>query len=170
LFSAKKHIAPLFLIGILCSPVLLFLYLQIHQEIVRHEMVEKLEHAELETITLHNNAVRWYKKNKEIVVNSTLFDVHRCRVVKDSTVFIGLFDIKETALKDQVKKLLEQRDVSNPSRELVIAKLLLQLWTIDNGNTNLSMLKAIILSNKHIVAPASLLTPHISIPFPPPKA
>ncbi len=132
-------------------------------------MVEKLEHAELETITLHNNAVHWYKKNKEIVVNSILFDVHRYRIVKDSTVFTGLFDIKETELKNQVKKLLDQKNENDTAREIVIAKLILQLWTADGDNSDLSILKATIAGEKHIVPPGNLLTTHISIPFPPPK-
>jgi len=136
---------------------------------VQHEMVEKLERAELEKITLHNNAVHWYKKNKEIIVNATLFDVHRYRVVKDSTVFTGLFDTKETELKNHVKRLLERRDENNTSRELVIAKLILQLWVVYNDNNDLALLKSTTLNRKHIVPSDNLLTADVSIPFPPPK-
>lgn len=137
---------------------------------MQHEMMEKLEHSELQTITLHNDAVHWYKKNKEIIVNATLFDVHRYLVTKDSTVFTGLFDAKETELKNQVKNLLERRDESNGSRELVIAKLILQLWVVYNDNNDLKLLKSTTLSRKHIIPSDNLLTADVSIPFPPPKA
>ncbi len=133
-------------------------------------MVEKLEHEKLETITLHNSAVHWYKENKEIIVNSTLFDVHRYQPGKDSTVFTGLFDIKETELKNQVKKLLEQRDENNASRELTIAKLLLQLWITDNEDCNFSVSNALIENKRPIVRPGNLLTVAIFVPFPPPRS
>ena len=67
-------------------------------------MVERLEHAKLEQLTLHNNSIRWYKKEKEIIVGEILFDVHSYVIRNDSTVFIGLFDIAESQIQEYVKK------------------------------------------------------------------
>ena len=132
-------------------------------------MMEKLEHAQLQKITLHNNSVQWYKKNKEIVVNSVLFDVHRYFVVKDSTVFTGLFDTKETELKKQVRKLFDQREENNASRELVIAKLILQLWTINDDGEDMKLLRSSYINRKYAVSFCNLISADISIPFPPPR-
>jgi len=132
-------------------------------------MMEKLEHVALQEITLPNHSVHWYKKDKEISINSTLFDVHSYAVKKDSTTFRGLYDHKEAALKNQVKKLLDQKDQTSSSDDLFLAKLLFQLW-VDQANrkdltVNISSLKII----KHRATPGKLLWIDISIPFPPPK-
>ena len=133
-------------------------------------MMEKLEHAELKTITLHNHSVHWYKKGKEIAVNSTLFDVHTFTVKKDSTVFTGLFDTKETALKNHVKKLMEQKNQENSSRDLVIAKLMLQLWITNDNSKDFKLLTSLSSERKYIITSHNLISADISIPFPPPKA
>lgn len=91
-------------------------------------MLEKLEHAQLETITVHYTAVHWYEREKEITVNATLFDVHSYFTNGDSVIFKGMFDTKETELKSQVTKLLKGSQDEKARRELVIAKMITQLW------------------------------------------
>jgi hypothetical protein len=132
-------------------------------------MVERLERSELDTITLQNNDVHWHEKNKEIIVNSMLFDVHQYHVGEDSTVFTGLFDTNETELKKQVKKLFERRDENNAPRELIIAKLILQLWIAGSEDGNLSVPNTALENKKQITRPGSLLTANILVPFPPPR-
>lgn len=132
-------------------------------------MMEKLEHAELQSITLHNSAVNWYKKGKEIIVNSALFDVHHYLVKKDSTVFTGLLDAEETELKKRVKKLMEKKDQENSEQDLIIAKLMMQLWMNDDKKDYEFLQLDSINTNNFIVA-YNLLSADISIPFPPPKA
>ena len=133
-------------------------------------MIEKLEHSQLHKITLHNDAVHWYKKMKEIVVNSTLFDVHSFTVEKDSTHFWGLFDNEETALKNQVGKLLKETDQNNSSRNLDITKLMLQLW-LGNIDKKVHGPSVLLLSGLNpMMATAEILSPDISIPSPPPRS
>ena len=150
-------------------PALLFLYLQVRQEIVRYEMMERLEHARLHTITLHNSDIEWYEKDREILVGSILFDVHTYSRVNDSTTFVGLYDTEETEIKKQVTKLVENAN-DDGARELIIGKLMLQFWITNDDSqcfANLSLLYNRI-SYPHFSD--RLLSPDVSIPIPPPKA
>ena len=132
-------------------------------------MMERLEHAELQTITIPNHSVHWYKKGKEIVVHSTLFDVHRYTIKKDSTIFIGLFDTKETELKNQVAKLMTEDDPNSSSRDLIIAKLMFQLWIVNSDN-DFEFGGFISIHTKHVFNTDKLLSPAIRCHLPPPKA
>jgi hypothetical protein len=137
---------------------------------IRHEMVEKLEHAQLEQITLHKRDVQWYKKGKEIILNSTLFDVHNFSIQQDSICFRGLYDYKETELKNQVIKLLNERNENNSSRNVNLVKFLMQVWLV-NDKAILYPLHALLINDiTQVMAPPNLLSADISIPFPPPKA
>ena len=152
----------------LAFPVFLFLYLQAKGLLVRHEMMEKLEHARLQTIVVHNDDIEWYEKGREIIVGGVMFDVHDFLKLKDSTIFTGLFDTEETAIKHQVKKLLERTN-ENGARELVIGKLMLQLWLSEDESvfpeSNLSFTRA----QQHGRFSESLLSADLSIPLPPPR-
>lgn len=168
--NVKQHITPLFLLAILCFPALLFLYFQLQQRLVQHEMLEKLEHSQLQQITLHNDAVYWYKKNKELIVVAKLFDVHSYSVKNDSTIFRGIFDDKETELKNQVKKLLGERDENDSSRDLMIVKILLQLCISNEVGSVDDPPGLLITDLNEFVQSSSVLSVVISAPFQPPKA
>jgi len=135
-----------------------------------HEMMEKLEHSELQKVTLHNHSVHWYKKGKEIMVNSTLFDVHSYSVTNDSTIFEGLFDIKETELKNHIIKLLEQKDQNKSTRNIALAKLMLQLWFNNIDNIEIKWGTSLSINRKAIIASDKTLSAYFSIPVPPPRA
>lgn len=132
-------------------------------------MMERFEHAELQTITLHNNSVHWYKKEKEIIANSTLFDVHHYFKRNDSTVFTGLFDIDETELKKRVKKLLDEKNENDDSRRFIIAKLICQVWFLHDFNKNFANSNLVSSDKQHTVDRDKLLFHDLAIPFPPPR-
>ena len=106
-------------------------------------MLEKLEQSQLETLTLHHTAVEWYKKGKEIIVHETLFDVHTYFSTGDSIIFTGLFDKKETELKAQVRRLLQRSQTDKETRELIIAKMITQLWVSDSTSMQMAAFKVI---------------------------
>jgi hypothetical protein len=133
-------------------------------------MLEKLEHSQLKQITLHNDAVHWYKQGKEVMVDSKLFDVHSFSVQNDSTVLKGLFDDEETLLKDQVRKLLTESDKKNSSRALIIAKLMLQIWFNNHEREAFEPGISSIRDIKHVIEASRMLFGDLSVPFPPPKA
>lgn len=78
--------------------------IKIKQVWVRHEMLEKLERQNLQTLKIPSDQVRWYKKNKEIIVNNQLFDVKDFNITNEVATFKGLYDTRETALKNIVAK------------------------------------------------------------------
>lgn len=132
-------------------------------------MMEKLEHSILQKVTVGNHSIHWYKKGKEIIVNSMLFDVHSYEEKKDSTTFTGLFDTKETELKNQVKTLLDQKDQNNDPRQLVIAKWMFQLWVNNDDSKADEILGSDFIRIKRVIRTDNLLFTDISIPFPPPR-
>ena len=165
----KNHITAFAFLAIVSFPAIIFIYFQIQQKIVQHEMIERLEHSKLEQVTIHNDSVLWYKKGKEIIFHSQLFDVHAYRVNNDSTIFKGLFDIRETALKNQVKKIMERNNENNSSRDLNIAKLMLQVWINDNSSNDVLLSEGHLRSTKNIIKKEQLISRSIPIPLPPPK-
>ena len=131
-------------------------------------MVEKLEREQLQKITLHNSSIQWYKKNKEIVINSTLFDVKSYTLGGDSTTFTGLFDEEETVLKRQVRKMFEQQDNNRPER-VGFAKLVLQLWDFVNFRINIESAELRYLAVNPDNRNAHLISTFIFVPLPPPR-
>jgi hypothetical protein len=84
-------------------------------------------------------------------------------------VFIGLFDKAETELKNRVKKLFEEKDDQTRSREVIITKLMMQLWILYDDNKDLHLPGCIADQSKLSVNYTNLLSTDISIPHPPPK-
>jgi hypothetical protein len=169
MLKPKHHIAAFLFLVILSLPIITFIYLQIQQKIVQHEMIERLEHSELDQVTIHNDYVKWFKRGKEIILNAQLFDVHSHYTKGDSTVFNGLFDIKETALKIQVKKLMERKTESDSSRDITLAKLVLQLWVNDDRLNERFLIPIQLVQSIKFIKEEQVLSRSISIPFPPPK-
>ncbi len=58
-----------------------------------------MEEQLLHRIVLHDYDVRWIKKGKEIWVNGKMFDIKSMKHKNGMTVFYGLYDDEETALK-----------------------------------------------------------------------
>jgi hypothetical protein len=98
MYRSRSTIAGFFFL-LMLLPVCWFAALQIQQHVVQQEMLERLERAELETLSIPVASLIWYKKNKEILVNNQLFDVKSIRVVDGIAEIRGLFDIKENAIK-----------------------------------------------------------------------
>lgn len=133
-------------------------------------MVERLEHAKLEQLTLHNNSIRWYKKEKEIIVGEILFDVHSYVIRNDSTVFIGLFDIAESQIQEYVKKLLQQSASDSAARELAIAKLILQVVIAEPSPVSAGHLFVSNGDNYFVCRSMKLSTITLASPSPPPRS
>lgn len=97
---ARKNIIVYLLLLSLAMPFLSQLLLQRKISRVRHEMKEKLERAALITVTLPGNQVEWVEPGKEIKINGRLFDIKTQHTENGTTVFTGLYDEEEKALKD----------------------------------------------------------------------
>jgi hypothetical protein len=132
-------------------------------------MLERLEHSNLEEITLAKKSVRWYKKGKEIIIGNSLFDVKSSTLKTDSITFTGLFDEKETLLKKNIDLLTEHQNKHSTSDNLSVAQLVFWLW--DNINEEYNLLHPV---NDPIIYKdwrykENLLIAFISPLSPPPK-
>jgi hypothetical protein len=120
----RKHIAAILLCIAAVVPMLLSSFFLGGRIVVRHMMLEKLQHEELQTIRLHHTDLRWYKKDHEIVVDGRMFDVKKLEIAGDTCIVSGLFDDNETELFDQLVKTEDSRqESSNPGANLFHACL-----------------------------------------------
>lgn len=164
----KRPLLALLLAAILSFPAGLFLYLQVQQMVARHKMEEKLEHINMQTISLPANAVIWYKKNKEIIVNDRLFDVKEYSISNGQATFTGLFDQDETGIKKKLEKMQRKAPAANTEKALVIQLAFQQLYLSAN---NFSAIK-VASGNSPVYKTgitARLLTTDLPVPYPPPK-
>jgi hypothetical protein len=97
----KKYIS-VFLLALAGLPMIVSCMLVIQQYCIKHEMLEKLENENLHMIILHEDEVRWEKKDKELILGSTLFDV-KYSIKKNTTIiFYGLYDQEESRLLKRI--------------------------------------------------------------------
>ena len=132
-------------------------------------MTEKLERLNLEKITIATKEIRWFEKGKEIIIHNTLFDVKTTVVKKDSTIFYGLFDEKETLVKNRVDLLVEQQNNQSTSNKLSITQLIFQLWYCVLDVYNLSPPSGTTLVVNTVTYREDLIEIYASPLAPPPK-
>ena len=65
MFLGKRHIS-FFLLCLVAVPTLVSMVSSCYIQWIKHEMKEKMEYENLQTITLNNNEVSWYEKGNEI--------------------------------------------------------------------------------------------------------
>ena len=99
-----KKITAFFLLFVGAMPFLFTLFFLCKQQIIRHEMKEKLEEELLHTISIHKDEVVWVKYNREIIVGNKMFDIKSFSEKNDVYSFTGLFDAEETALNNLLEK------------------------------------------------------------------
>ncbi|MEY4629146.1 MAG: hypothetical protein RLZZ595_1472 [Bacteroidota bacterium] len=117
----KKYIS-LFLLVLAGLPLIVSCMLAIQQYWIRHEMLEKLENENLQMITLHIDEVKWEKKDKELILGATLFDVKYSIKKNDTILFYGLFDKEESRLL----KIVDYNTTNN-NKEKTISSIIVFL-------------------------------------------
>lgn len=118
----KRWLIAFAMLALLSMPTLLFLFWKVQQIIVRYEMTEKLEYAQMQTIEIPASSVQWYEKDREIIVDGHMFDVKSFEQIpgKDVVRFTGLFDMEEEEIKKKVQKLLNQQEENDGDRALLL--------------------------------------------------
>jgi hypothetical protein len=91
-------------------PLLFTLYFLGKQQIIRHEMKEKMEREMLHTVTIPENELVWVKYKKEVRINDKMFDVETYRIDNGQYYLTGLFDEEETALNNYFEKSTDQKN------------------------------------------------------------
>ena len=162
----KKIIAFSFLLtGFI--PVFFTLFFLYKQQLIRHEMKEKLERQMLHTVIVSRADVVWVKYKKEIRIHDKMFDVKSFIIKNDQYVFTGLYDEEETALNNYFEKNTEQKN----ERGFQVLSSLFQLFQSIHPRS----FDETLISQNISKAYRPLILQHISSPFiniltPPPQA
>ena len=162
----KKIVAFVFLLAGF-MPVfftLLFLY---KQQLIRHEMKEKLEEEMLHTIIVPVAGVQWVKYKKEIRIQNKMFDIESITVKNGQYIFTGLYDDEETALNNYFQKNTEQKNESG-SQILTTLFQLLQSVYAENPDAT-SVFKSISKAYRLLIL-QNISSPFLNILTPPPQA
>lgn len=89
-------------------PLLFTFFFLFTQQLIRHEMKEKLEKKMLHTIRVPEYKVEWVKFKKEIRVDGKMFDIKFFSIDNGEYTFTGLYDKDETALNKYFEKNTDQ--------------------------------------------------------------
>lgn len=103
------------LLLLVAFPLMGFVLFHYQQKTIRAEMKKAFKSKELSTIRVRE--LKWYKKDKEIVVNGTLFDVSTVTKQPDGTYIVkGLYDHQE----QQLHRLLDKTTNANQKSPLLV--------------------------------------------------
>ncbi len=163
----KQIIVTVVLLVITSIPCLLFVYYQSAQWYIRHEMEEKLENEQLQTIAIPVSDVKWYKENKEIIVGGKLFDVKSVEYRDGIARFTGLYDDQETNIKTQLENLNDEDDENSKNKSAIN---LISFLLFKEEDLNSSWLQNHLSVQYHEYSKNHFLSQDISTPAPPPKA
>jgi hypothetical protein len=157
------------MLTLLAAPFLFFVCFLVQQKVQQHHMLEKLEHASLQTISINQADVIWVKKNKEVLINGELFDVKSYSLHNDKVILIGLYDKEEDALKkDYANRLQSDKNQSTPINELVLKFVF--AYAIIEQNTPPSQLVPTNKENNFYCFSQDSINQFLSVSTPPPNA
>lgn len=128
-----KKISAFYLLFAALIPFAFILFLQIKQQVVRHQMKESLERKLLQIISIPEKNVHWIKAGKEILVEGKMFDVKSFYIVNGKYIFTGLYDHEETALVNQLKENWKRNNV--PGNKMLTNLFQLLQLVYPNENT-----------------------------------
>jgi len=143
---------------------LLFLY---KQQLIRHEVKEKLEDKLLHTIIVPEAEVEWVRHNKEISIKDRLFDIKSFSIKNGQYVFTGLYDDEETTLINDFEKNTEQK---NEGEHQVLSTLFQLLQSMYPGYSDETLIFRSISKAYRPLILQNISSPFINILTPPPQA
>lgn len=162
---SKKIGAFLFLLAGF-MPVMFTVFFLYKQQLIRHEMKEKLELEMLQTIVVPEAEVTWVKYQKEIRVKGKMFDVKSFTLKTGQYIFNGLYDEEETALNNYFEKSTDQK---NEKGFHILSALFKMLQSIYPGDSDEALIPK---KNSKLFCPLILqpiTSPFINILTPPPQ-
>jgi hypothetical protein len=121
--SSIKGIVVL-LAAAMATPMLLTAWMLFMQARIRHEMLEKLEKENLETLILRRDQIQWKEKGKELLIDGQLFDVFSMTPTTAGYQVRGLWDRAETALKNKLDHTLEHQQERREQGSLIYALIM----------------------------------------------
>lgn len=112
--SGCKTISAIGILILLTLPGFLIVHYQLMQLHAQHQMEEKLEKKHIQIVHIPVNEIQWHKKNKEIIIDGKLFDIKSITLLNGVAECQGLFDEKETEIKEMINQLQQQQEKDNP--------------------------------------------------------
>jgi hypothetical protein len=103
-----RTITVLFCLLLMVLPLILAGIFEVQKIIVKYEMHESLEKEQLVTLQLSPSELHWYKKDKELLIGSLLFDVKSLTKTSSGYTITGLFDEKEKQIKEYLEELADE--------------------------------------------------------------
>lgn len=129
-------------------------------------MKEKLETGFLHTITLNEKDIVWVKKNKEIRIGNSLFDIKSIIKVKNKILVTGLYDHEES----EIEQVIGELSGNNRSTQFTLNGLFSVLQNIFYNSTYFEIPAAInIPPGKSIFYISSLMKMPRRVLTPPPQ-
>lgn len=167
--NLRKPISVLALSLVLILPSLVFFAYRVQQWQVRHEMEEKLESAYLETVSIPINEIDWFEEGKELLVNGKLFDVKSSTKIGSQIIFTGLYDEKETKIREKIKLVQQQNGQDQESNRLT-HRVVSFVWYAEQ--LPVIHTHSPIPENSDYLYPemTNILSATLAIPSPPPKS
>jgi len=147
-------------------PVLFPLFFLYKQQLIRHEMKERLELEMLHTVIISKAEVQWVKYKKEIRIQDKMFDVKSFTIKNGQYIFTGLYDADETALNNYFEKNTEQK---NERGYQVLSAFFQLLHSIYPGDSDESLISKNISKAYCPLVFQHLSSPFINILTPPPQ-
>jgi hypothetical protein len=158
------------MLTLIAAPFLFFVCFLAQQKLQQHRMLENLENASLQTITINKIDVIWVKKNKEVLIEGELFDVKSYSTTDDKIILTGLFDKVEDALtKNYANKIHSSKNESTPINELVL-KCMFACTIYNHNNCNENFAVSINVDKKYFSFSQKSITQYLSVHTPPPNA
>jgi hypothetical protein len=127
----KKKYLPVFFILVIFMPMMVSVALLVWQQVIHFEMMEELEAKNLTAIIIKKSSLKWTRTGKEIEINGNLFDVDDISIKGDSCIIKGLYDEKEEALLQTIKKSQQESPYNKPL-QLLISKVFSHVLFIED--------------------------------------
>lgn len=103
-----------FCVAAFLAPIICLNILQIKTWMVQHEMIENLEHSQLQTIFLKTESIQWKEEGKELIIQNCLFDVKNFeKLGEDTYKVVGLFDKEEKNIYDNIDLFIKKENSSS---------------------------------------------------------
>jgi hypothetical protein len=158
------------MLTLIAAPFIFFVCFLVQQKVQQHHMLEKLENASLQNISINKADLVWVKKNKEVLIDGKLFDVKSYSTINDKIILTGLFDKDEDAIKkNYANKLRSNKNESTPVSELVLKCMF--AFTVNESTSDDEIY---ILDNfedkKYFLFSQKNIPQYISVHTPPPNA
>ncbi len=155
---------------LVAAPFIFFVFFFVQRKVVQHRMIEKLEQASLQTISINKVDIVWVKENKEALINGKLFDVKSYSISNNKIILSGLFDEDEDELrKDYANIFYSNKNESIPANEFVLKCMFVCIINNNYSDDSNNIINSS-LETKYLPFSQKSISQYLSVNTPPPNA